>query len=92
MFTKAQFQRVNRAKMYIGWLIKLYFHCRLILLVCHVYIVILYVLYDDVCMYNFCSVLIYMYQYYRSRARVILNVNIDLRKHTMCGYLQFVRI
>jgi len=46
------------------WLIKIYFHCRLIITVCHVYIVILYALYDDVCMYKysqikfqFCSVL-----------------------------------
>ena len=52
------------------WLIKIYFHCRLIIIVCYmyivffffsfayttslypVYIVILYVLYDDVCMYK----------------------------------------
>jgi len=29
-------------------LIKLYFHCRLVIIVCHVEIVILYVLLDDV--------------------------------------------
>jgi len=29
-----------------------YFHCRLILSVCNVYTVILYVLYDGVCMYK----------------------------------------
>jgi len=34
------------------WLIKIYFHCRLIIIVCQVYIVILYVLYDDVYMYK----------------------------------------
>ena len=46
------------------WVIKINFHCRLIITVFHVYIVIAYVLYDDnVCMYKslqikfiFCSV------------------------------------
>jgi len=33
-------------------LIKLYFHRRSIIIVYHVYIVILYVVYDDVCMYK----------------------------------------
>ena len=47
------------------WFIKIYFHCILIIIVCHVYIVILYVLYDDVCTYKssqinvmFCSVML----------------------------------
>ena len=32
--------------------IEIYFHRRLIIIVWHVYIIILYVLYDDVCMYK----------------------------------------
>ena len=39
------------------WLIKIYFHCRLILIVCHVYIVILYV----TCIQLYCMSRVYSY-------------------------------
>jgi len=46
-FTNAALHLMNTV-----WLINIYFHCRLIISVCNVYTVIVYVLYDGVCMYK----------------------------------------
>ena len=75
MFIENEFVLINVA-LYLTnnlWLIKLCFHCRLIITVCHVYIVILYALYDDVCMYKYSQIKV-----------LFCSIHCDNKRHILC--------